>query len=61
MEQNNKGESGGARAAYINIYVAETAYLINIITKSEQSDFTPEQISEIAEIVKSVKEGSKGN
>ena len=53
---DNSGKSGGARIAYINYYVKEIAYLINIIKKSDQANFTKKQIKQIAKTVDFIKD-----
>ena len=55
---NNSGKSGGGRIAYFNYFIAEKAYLIDIILKSDAQNFTDNEISEIAEVI-SIIEGQK--
>jgi len=52
---SNKGKSGGTRAAYLNYYSDETAYLISIIVKADQEEFTEKQKKQIAKVVDIIK------
>lgn len=58
LESNNKGKSGGARIIYVNVYIQEKAYLIDIYGKSDKEDLTTKEkklISTIIDILKNKK------
>ena len=56
---NNKGKSAGARVGYLNYFIDEKAYLLDIIIKSKQSDFTQKQIKQMAKAAELIKKGGK--
>ena len=56
ISANGKGKSGGARGAYLNYYPGKVAYLLDIIVKDKQSDFTNRQIKQLAKAVDVIKE-----
>jgi uncharacterized protein YjgD (DUF1641 family) len=56
---NNKGKSAGARVGYLNYFIDEKAYLLDIIINSKQSDFTQKQIKQMAKAAELIKKGGK--
>lgn len=56
MENKGKGKRGGARVIYIDIDIKETIYLINVYSKDEKADLTPDEKSALKAVVKILKE-----
>ena len=59
INSNNKGKSGGARIGYLNYFIDEKAYLLDIIIKSKQADFTQKQIKQMAKAAELITRGGK--
>jgi hypothetical protein len=51
-----RGKSGGVRTIYIDFADRETIWLITVFSKSEKTDLSPEERSEIKGFVKRIKE-----
>lgn len=56
MENKGKGKRSGARVIYIDIDIKETIYLINVYTKDEKADLTPDEKKALKAVVKILKE-----
>lgn len=56
MESKNKGKRGGARVIYVDIELKDKIYFINVYTKDEKSDLTPDEKKAFKAIVKFLKE-----
>ncbi len=56
MENKGKGKRGGARVLYIDIEMKEKIYFINVYTKDEKSDLTPDEKKAFKAVIKVLKE-----
>ena len=56
LESHGTGKRGGARVIYVDAEVKETIYFINVYSKREQTDLTPDEKRTLKEIVKILKE-----
>lgn len=56
MENKGKGKRSGARVIYIDVDIKETIYLINVYTKDEKADLTPDEKKALKAVVKILKE-----
>lgn len=56
MENKGKGKRGGARVIYVDVEVKETIYFINVYSKDEKADLTPEEKKALKAVVKILKE-----
>lgn len=56
MESKGKGKRGGARVIYVDIEVKETIYFINVYSKNEKTDLTPDEKKALKAVVKILKE-----
>lgn len=43
MENKGKGKRGGARVIYVDVELKETIYLVNVYSKDEKADLTPDE------------------
>ncbi len=57
--QTGRGKSGGLRYLYLFLEHKGRIYLLFLFGKSEQSDLSPEQTKNIAQLVDAIKEESK--
>lgn len=51
----NKGKRGGARVLYVDVEVKETIYFINVYTKNEKDDLTPDEKKALKVVVEFLK------
>ena len=56
MENKGKGKRGGARVIYVDVEVKETIYFVNVYSKDEKADLTPEEKKALKAVVKILKE-----
>lgn len=56
MESKGKGKRGGARVLYIDVEIKETIYFVNVYTKDEKADLTPDEKKAFKAIIKKLKE-----
>lgn len=52
---NGHGKRGGARVIYVDVEVSETIYFINVYSKDEKSDLTPQEKKALAAVVRTLK------
>ena len=50
------GKRGGARVLYVDVEIKEKIYLLNVYSKNEQTDLTPDERKAFSAIVKILKE-----
>lgn len=53
---SSHGKRGGGRVIYVDIEIKETIYFINVYTKNEQDDLTPDEKKALKAVVKILKE-----
>lgn len=58
---DNSGKSGGARAAYVNVSVNNTSYLIMVFKKKDQENFSGAEKNMLKKIVTTLKKSAKKN
>ena len=51
-----KGKSGGGRAIYLAVIIADTAYLLLAYRKNDQADLSPDQRKAIAAVIEELKD-----
>lgn len=51
-----QGKRGGARVVYIDVEIKEKIHLINVYTKNEKTDLTPDEKRAISVLIKILKE-----
>ena len=56
MESRGKGKRGGARVLYVDIDIKETIYFINVYSKDEKTDLTPDEKKAFKAAIKILKE-----
>ena len=56
METRRKGKRSGARVLYVDIELKEKIYFINVYSKDEQSDLSPDEKKTFKQIIKLLKE-----
>ena len=56
MENKRKGKRSGARVIYVDVELKETIYLVNVYTKDEKADLTPDEKKALKAVVKILKE-----
>ena len=56
MENKGKGKRGGARVLYVDIELKESIYFINVYSKDEKADLTPDEKKAFKAIIKFLKE-----
>lgn len=56
MENKGKGKRSGARVIYIDIEIKETIYFVNVYSKDEKDDLSPDEKKAFKAIVKFLKE-----
>lgn len=56
MENKGKGKRGGARVIYVDVDVKETIYFVNVYSKDEKEDLTPDEKKALKAVVKILKE-----
>ena len=56
MENKGKGKRGGARVLYVDIELKESIYFINVYSKDEKADLTPDEKKSFKAIIKFLKE-----
>lgn len=56
IPMENSGKSGGARVLYVDIEFKEVIYFINVYTKNEQEDLTPDEKKAFKAVIKFLKE-----
>lgn len=56
LANKSKGKRGGARVIYIDIDVKETIYFINVYSKDEKEDLTPDEKKALKAVVKILEE-----
>lgn len=56
LESQGKGKRGGARVLYVDVEIKETIYLVNIYSKKEQTDITPDEKKALKAVVQVLKE-----
>ena len=56
MENKCKGKRSGARVIYVDVDIKETIYLVNVYTKDEKTDLTPDEKKTLKAVVKILKE-----
>lgn len=56
MDNKGKGKRSGARVIYVDVDIKETIYLVNVYTKDEKADLTPDEKKALKAVVKILKE-----
>ena len=56
MENKGKGKRGGARVVYVDVELKESIYFINVYSKDEKADLTPDEKKAFKAIIKFLKE-----
>ena len=56
MENKGKGKRSGARVIYVDVDIKETVYLVNVYSKDEKADLTPDEKKALKAVVKILKE-----
>lgn len=56
MENKGKGKRGGARVLYVDIELKDKIYFINVYSKDEKSDITPDEKKAFKAVVNFLKE-----
>lgn len=56
MENRGKGKRGGARVLYVDIELKEKIYFVNVYTKDEKDDLTPDEKKAFKAVIKMLKE-----
>ena len=56
MENRGKGKRSGARVLYVDIEIKEKIYFINVYSKDEKADLTPDEKKALKAIIKILKE-----
>lgn len=56
MGNRGKGKRGGARVIYVDIELKERIYFINVYSKDEKDDLTPEEKKAFKAVIKILKE-----
>ena len=56
MENKGKGKRGGARVVYVDVELKESIYFINVYSKDEKADITPDEKKAFKAIIKFLKE-----
>ena len=56
MENEGKGKRGGARVVYVDVELKESIYFINVYSKDEKADLTPDEKKAFKAIIKFLKE-----
>ncbi len=56
MENKEKGKRSGARVIYVDVDIKETIYFINVYSKDEKADLTPDEKKALKAVVKILKE-----
>ena len=56
MENKGKGKRGGARVVYVDVELKESIYFINVYSKDEKADLTPDEKKAFKGIIKFLKE-----
>lgn len=57
LENKCKGKRGGARVLYVDIELKEKIYFINVYSKDEKADLTPDEKKAFKAVIKLLKEG----
>lgn len=55
IENKGKGKRSGARVIYVDVNIKETIYLINVYSKDEKADLTPDEKKALKAVVKILK------
>lgn len=56
MENKGKGKRGDARVVYVDVELKESIYFINVYSKDEKADLTPDEKKAFKAIIKFLKE-----
>ena len=56
MENKGKGKRGGARVLYVDVELKEKIYFVNVYSKDEKSDLTPDEKKAFKAAIKILKE-----
>lgn len=56
MENKGKGKRSGARVLYIDVELKEKIYFVNVYSKDEKSDLTPDEKKAFKTVIKILKE-----
>lgn len=56
MENKGKGKRSGARVIYVDVDIKETIYLVNVYSKDEKADLTPDEKKALKAVIKILKE-----
>lgn len=56
MENKGKSKRGGARVVYVDVELKESIYFINVYSKDEKADLTPDEKKAFKAIIKFLKE-----
>lgn len=56
IENKGKGKRGGARVVYVDVELKESIYFINVYSKAEKADLTPDEKKAFKAIIKFLKE-----
>lgn len=56
MENKGKGKRGGARVVYVDVELKESIYFINVYSKDEKADLTPDEKKAFKAIINFLKE-----
>jgi len=55
FEAKGKGQSGGARVIYVDVFVAEAIFFLFAYPKSEKDDLSRQEISNIRKVIEILK------
>ena len=56
LETKGKGKRGGARVLYVDVEIKEKIHFINVYSKDEKTDLTPDEKKALKAVIKILKE-----